>query len=65
MGQQEIYDFLKKHSKRWYTSKEISEALDLSIGSITSCLKKLRQTRSVNFRESKRKNQYEYKSKSR
>lgn len=61
MGQQEIYDYLKKHKARWFTSKEISKGLNVSIGSVTSCLKKLRQSRTVQFRTSKNRNQYEYK----
>lgn len=61
MGQQEIYDYLKKNKRKWYTSKEISKGLKVSIGSVTSCLKKLRQSRTVQFRTSKNRNQYEYK----
>jgi len=61
MGQQEIYDYLKNNKRKWYTSKEISKGLKVSIGSVTSCLKKLRQSRTVQFRTSKNRNQYEYK----
>ena len=61
MGQQEIYDFLKKHKTKWYTSRDISNQLKVSIGSVTNCLKKLRQTNSIRFRTSARKNQFEYK----
>ena len=49
MGQQDIYDFLKKHPKRWYTSKELSQKLGISIGSVTMSLKKLRESKSVKF----------------
>ena len=61
MGQQEIYDFLKKNKRKWFTSRDISDKLKVSIGSVTNCLKKLRQSRSIQFRTSKRKNQFEYK----
>ncbi len=43
MGQQEVYDFLKKNKRRWFTSKEITQELDSSLSSITTTLKKLRQ----------------------
>jgi len=61
MGQQEVYDFLKKHPKKWFISKEISKGLNVSIGSVTNCLKKLRESRSIQFRQSGHRNQYEYK----
>ncbi|MBT4352618.1 HTH domain-containing protein [archaeon] len=47
MGQQEVYDFLKKNKNKWFTSKDISNALSLSIGSVTNNLKKLRKSTSV------------------
>jgi Mn-dependent DtxR family transcriptional regulator len=47
MGQQEVYDFLKNHRKVWFTSKDISEKLVLSLGSVTNNLKKLRKSGSV------------------
>jgi len=61
MGQQEVYDYLKKYSRKWFTSKEISDGLGASIGSVTNCLKKLRKSRAIDFRGTKRKNQFEYK----
>jgi hypothetical protein len=60
MGQQEVYDYLKKFPSRWFTSKQISRGLRVSIGSVTSCLKKLRHSRAVQFRNSQNRNQYEY-----
>ncbi|MEM3373745.1 MAG: HTH domain-containing protein [Candidatus Woesearchaeota archaeon] len=44
MGQQEVFNFLKKHNGKWLTSKEISEMMNVSIGSVTNNLKKLRKT---------------------
>ena len=61
MGQQEIYDFLKDKKAKWMTSREISAGLDVSIGSVTNCLRKLRESRAVQFRESGHRNQFEYK----
>ena len=61
MGQQEVYNFLKSNKKRWFLSKEISKKLGVSIGSVTNCLKKLRENKAVNYKGTKRKNQFMYK----
>jgi len=61
MGQQEVYDFLRKHPNKWYTSKEISKALQISIGSITACLKKLRRTETISFETTGNRNEFRYK----
>ncbi|MBS3102779.1 hypothetical protein J4458_05035 [Candidatus Woesearchaeota archaeon] len=60
MGQQEVYDFLKRNKTRWFFSKEISKGLDVSIGSVTNCLKKLRENKAINFKGTKRKEQFQY-----
>ena len=49
MGQQDVFDFLQDNNKRWYTSKEIAKELELSMGSVTSTLKKLRKSDSICF----------------
>jgi transcription initiation factor IIE alpha subunit len=59
MGQQDIYDFLKKNKRRWFTSKELSKKLGISIGSVTMSLKKLRESKSVKFQTTKR-NMFKY-----
>ena len=41
MGQQDVYNFLKTHPHKWFTSKEISNGMNQSIGSVTVCLKNL------------------------
>ncbi len=61
MGQQDIYDFLKGNRRGWFTSRDISLELEVSIGSVTNCLRKLRLSKSVHFRGSQNRNQYEYK----
>ena len=66
MGQQEVYDFLKKHRGKWHTSKEIADGLKASVGSVTTCLKKLRDSSAIDFEYGKglglsRKNAYVYK----
>ncbi len=50
MGQQEVYDFLKAHPIGWFTSKEISNEINISIGSVTVCLKKLRENNEVHYK---------------
>jgi predicted transcriptional regulator len=52
MGQQDVYDYLKAHPNKWLTSKEISKEMNQSIGSVTVCLKKLRNRNEVLFKES-------------
>ena len=59
MGQQDIYDFLKKNPKKWFTSKELSQKLGISIGSVTMSLKKLRESKSVRYKTTKR-NMFKY-----
>ncbi len=60
MGQQEVYSFLERNKNSWFFSKEISEGLGVSIGSVTNCLKKLRKSNAINFKKTKRKNQFKY-----
>ena len=60
MGQQEVYDFLKKNRKKWFNTKKITEGLNVSIGSVTNCLKKLRKSRYVDYRQSGNRNEFEY-----
>ena len=66
MGQQEVYNFLKKHKGKWFTSKEIADGLKASVGSVTTCLQKLRDSSAIDFEYGKgiglsRKNAYVYK----
>ena len=64
MGQQEVYSLLKKHRAKWFTSKEIASKLNASLGSVTTCLKKLRDSSAVNFKypnkQGQGKNSYVY-----
>ena len=61
MGQQEVYDFLVKNKGKWFTSREISERLGVSIGSVTMSLKKLRKTNIIKYRNTGKRNTYQYK----
>jgi len=44
MGQQEVFSFLKNNKGKWFTSKDIANRLNVSLGSVTNNLKKLRKT---------------------
>jgi len=65
MGQQEVYTFLKRNKSKWFTSKDIANKLNSSLGSITTCLKKLRDSSAINFKYPHKsghgKNSYVYK----
>lgn len=50
MGQQEVYDLLKKYKSRWFSSKGVAEKLKLSTGSVTVSLQKLRKGDLIYFR---------------
>ena len=67
MGQQEICDFLEENPDEWYSTRDLSEAIDKSIGSVTVCLKKLRENNEVDYKPSGKKGgkrlQYLYKKK--
>ena len=68
MGQQEVYDCLNKHRGKWFTSKELASMLKASLGSVTTCLKKLRESSAIKFEFNKvnlkgGKNAYVYSSK--
>jgi Mn-dependent DtxR family transcriptional regulator len=60
MGQQEVYDFLCKNKGAWYTSRDISQKLNVSIGSVTMSLKKLRKTNLIKYKNTGKRNTYEY-----
>ena len=65
MGQQEVYTFLRKNRTKWFTSKDIANKLHASLGSVTTCLKKLRDSSAVSFKypnkQGQGKNFYVYK----
>ena len=65
MGQQEVYDYLKKNKKKWFTSKEISQKIKVSLGSVTTSLKKLKHCGLIHFKPNNSKpagrNSYQYK----
>jgi len=50
MGQQEVYNLLKKHRTNWLSAKDIADKLRVSVGSVTVSLSKLRKTNLIYFR---------------
>lgn len=60
MGQQEVYDFVKKNPRKWFTSREISDSLKISIGSVTSSLKKLRKSKLIDYQNTGKRNELKY-----
>jgi len=50
MGQQEVFSFLKKNRNKWFTTKQIIKGLKASAGSVTTSLKKLRDSGQINFK---------------
>lgn len=61
MGQQEVYQFLCEHPGQWYTSREISNAMDMGYVLVAIALKKLRDGNFIIHQKTKRKNEYRYK----
>ena len=61
MGQQEVFSFLKDNKGKWFTSKDISDSLSVSLGSVTNNLKKLRKTEKETLKFKLEGNKYYYK----
>jgi len=53
MGQQEVFTFLKKNRKGWFTSRQIADKLKASYGSVSVSIMKLRQGGQIKFKKSK------------
>ncbi|MFH0874715.1 MAG: HTH domain-containing protein [archaeon] len=52
MGQEQVYHFLQNNRTTWYTTKDIATKLDASVGSVTTNLKKLRDSGQVEYKSS-------------
>ncbi len=50
MGQQDVYDFLKKHRNRWFKSIEIARNIGRSSSSVVANLRSLRKGKIIDFR---------------
>lgn len=53
MGQEEIYTFLKKHKGKWFTSRQITDKLKVSYGSVGTSLQKLRNSNMIKYKINK------------
>jgi biotin operon repressor len=53
MGQEDVYLLLKKHKKRWLSSREIIDMSKKSSGSVITSLQKLRKSGIVDFKMGK------------
>ena len=50
MGQQEVFTFLKENRNNWFTAREIAEKLKASFTSVTLSLKKLRESKQIEYK---------------
>jgi len=50
MGQSDIISFLKKEGNKWFNANEISKKLNVSVGSVLACLRRLRKAKLVSFK---------------
>lgn len=50
MGQQDIIIFLKKNDSKWFNASEIASKLNVSIGSVLACLRRLRKSGLIEFK---------------
>jgi predicted transcriptional regulator len=50
MGQQDVYNLLKNHPNEWFTSRDISKEINISVGSVTVCIKRLRESNEVLYK---------------
>ncbi len=60
ISQAEVLEFLEKNQDEWFTSKQLSEKLDITPGSCTSNITKLVRHRLIRRRESGKRYCYEY-----
>jgi|AntAceMinimDraft_18_1070375.scaffolds.fasta_scaffold18123_7 hypothetical protein len=60
MGQSEVFDFLQKNKGEWFTCRQVSEGINIPIGSVTMSLKKLRRRIDITHRQGWKRNTFEY-----
>ena len=61
MSQAEVHDFLQKHPKEWFTARQISKRIKISIGSCTNNIYRLMKHRIIIRREQGKRYCFEYK----
>ena len=54
MGQQEVYNFLKRHRNKWISAREIISKLKISQGAVAMSLSKLRKGKIINHKLAKK-----------
>ena len=54
MGQEEVIKYLKANPNEWLTSKEISTELNISLNSVTTSLRSLRENNEVEYERSEK-----------
>jgi transcription initiation factor IIE alpha subunit len=50
MGQSDIISFLRESGSKWFNANEIAHKLNVSIGSVLACLRRLRKAKLIEFR---------------
>jgi hypothetical protein len=55
VGQQEVYSFLKRNRKAWFTARQITRRIRLSFGSVVTSLKRLRDSNQVTYKKVRKK----------
>jgi Mn-dependent DtxR family transcriptional regulator len=51
MGQQEVYDLLRKYRTKWFNARDIAKLLDASFNTVVGNLKRLRKAGIVVFKK--------------
>jgi len=51
MGQQDVYDLLRKYRNKWLNAREIAKLLDASFNTVVGNLKRLRKAGIVIFKK--------------
>ena len=50
MGQSDIINFLSRGGKKWVNANDIAKKLNVSIGSVLACLRRLRKAKLIEFK---------------
>jgi len=53
MGQEQVFNFLKRNRNKWFTSKQIADGFKASYGSVSTNLTKLRLSEQIKYKNMK------------
>jgi len=53
MGQRDVYNFLKKNRRKWFSTKELSDRLEISRKCVVSACSRLRKAKMVYHKQTK------------